>query len=76
MIAATTGFGNSSSLRSAAFTRSASAKISAAFSGRAFVMSFRSPPAKKVFLAEATTTPVTESCSSVRRLTAASIESM
>ena len=39
-------------------------------------MIFRLPPAKKVFFALATTTPVTSSASSYSRSTAACIDSM
>ena len=76
MIAATTGFGNFSRRRRPALTASPSAKISAASSLVAFTISLRLPPAKKVFFALATTTPVTSASSAYRRSTAAAIESM
>ena len=75
-MAATTGLGNSSSRRSAALTFSHWAKTSAALSLVVCTMVLRSPPAKKVFFALAMTTPVTSSCSSYSRSTAAFIESM
>ncbi len=79
LIAATTGLGSFSSRRSGDLTRSHSAKISAASAFVAWLISLRSPPAKKVFFALAITTPVTLSASaassSSMRRTAASIES-
>ena len=54
---------------------SAPAKTSAASSGPAWVNSRRLPPAKKVFLALAMTTPVTSSCSAYSRSTAAAMPS-
>jgi hypothetical protein len=73
-MAATTGRGKVSSLRRLALTASPIAKISSASSGVAFIMFLRLPPAKKVFFALVTTTPVTSSTSSCSRCTAASIE--
>ena len=74
LIAATTGRGKVSSLRRLDFIASPIAKISSASSGVALIMLLRLPPAKKVFFALAITTPVTSSCSSWRRCTAASID--
>src|SRR5665811_891582 len=79
LIAATTGLPIVSSLRSVAFIRSTFSKIAGASAGTACVMSLRSPPAKKVFFAEETTTPTMASdsaaMSSAKRSTARSIES-
>ena len=50
-------------------------KIWSASSLVAWTISLRLPPAKKVFFALATTTPVTSATSSYRRSTAAAIES-
>jgi hypothetical protein len=74
LIAATTGRGNVSSRRRPAFMDSTIAKISGASSLVAWLISLRLPPAKNVFFALATTTPVTWSCSSYSRSTAAAIE--
>ena len=49
---------------------------SAASSRRAFFKSLRSPPAKKVFLAEVMTTPVIESFSASSRSTVACIDAL
>jgi hypothetical protein len=49
---------------------------SAASSLRAFFRSFRSPPAKNVFLAEVMMTPEMESFSASRRSTVAVIEAL
>ena len=75
MIAATTGLGKVSSLRSAALTRSASSKTACASAVPVLTISLRLAPAKKVFFALATTTPVTESPSTYSRSTAEAIES-
>ena len=75
LIAATTGRGNVSSRRRPAFTDSAIAKICGASSLVAWIISLRLPPAKNVFFALVTTTPVTCSCSSYSRSTAAAIDS-
>ena len=76
MIAATTGLGKVSSRRSEALTRSASSKTAGASAGPALTISLRLAPAKKVFFALATTTPVTRRrASSYSRSTAAAIES-
>ena len=64
LIAATTGRGNISSRRRPAFTDSAIAKICGASSLVAWTISLRLPPAKNVFFALVTTTPVTL-CSSL-----------
>ena len=78
-MAATTGLGSFSSRRRSAFMPSTSAKIRGASSGLAWIISDRLPPAKNVFLALATTTPVTDDASaassSYRRSTAACIPS-
>ncbi len=58
MIAATTGLPIVSSLRSVALMRSTFSNSAGASSGLACVMSLRSPPAKKVFFAEDTMTPL------------------
>ena len=55
-------------------TDSAIAKISGASSFVAWLISFRSPPAKNVFFALVTTTPVSWSCSSYSRSTAAAMD--
>ncbi|CAB4732611.1 unannotated protein [freshwater metagenome] len=65
-MAATTGRGNFSRRRRLAFTSSHMAKTSAAFSLPAALMSLRSPPAKKVFFALATTTPLMLASSAAR----------
>jgi hypothetical protein len=75
LIAATTGRGKVSSRRSPALTRSHISKIRGASSGVACDIRVRLPPAKKVFLALVTTTPVTCSISSWSRSTAAAIDS-
>jgi hypothetical protein len=49
---------------------------SAASSRRAFLRSFRSPPAKNVFLADVMTTPVMESFSASRRSTVSCIDAL
>ena len=74
LMAATTGRGKVSRRRRLALTASPIAKISSASSGVAFIMLLRLPPAKKVFLALVSTTPVTSACSSYNRWTAASID--
>ena len=74
LMAATTGRGKVSRRRRLALTASPIAKISSASSGVAFIMLLRLPPAKKVFLALVSTTPVTSACSSCSRWTAASID--
>ena len=78
-MAATTGRGNSSRRRRPALTASPIAKICAASALVACTMACRLPPAKKVFFALATTTPVTlcssAACSAYSRSTAAFIES-
>jgi hypothetical protein len=71
--------GNVSSRRSEALTRSASSKTRGASAGPALTISLRFAPAKKVFFALVTTTPVTLvsslAASSYSRSTAAAIES-
>ena len=57
-MAATTGLPSVSSLRSWAFTSVTLASTAAASSGPAFERESRSPPAKNVFLADVTITPV------------------
>ncbi len=52
------------------------AKISAASSGPASTMRLRLPPAKNVFFALVTTTPVTSSFSASSRSTAAAMDSL
>ena len=73
-MAATTGFGNVSRRRSVAFIVSISSKVRAASSLVVRLISVRLPPAKKVFLPLATTTPVTSSTSAYSRSTAAAID--
>ena len=80
LIAATTGLGSFSRRRRSAFMLSTSANSRGASSGFAWIISDRLPPAKNVFLALATTTPVTDArrsaaSSSYRRSTAACIPS-
>ena len=74
LIAATTGRGYVSSLRRSALIASMPANTDAASAGPACIISVRLPPAKKVFFALATTTPMTSSTSSYSRATAACIE--
>ena len=78
LIAATTGFGSFSSRRRSAFIASMPAKTDGASSAVACIIRVRLPPAKKVFFAEAITTPVTLSgsaaSSSYNRSTAACID--
>jgi len=57
-------------------TVSAASNTCGASSGPAFIISFRLAPAKKVFLALATTTPVICSFSCSSRSTAAAIDSL
>ena len=79
LIAATTGLGSFSSRRRSAFMPSTSANSWGASSGLAWIISDRLPPAKKVFLALATMTPVTDAgsaaSSSYSRSTAACMPS-
>ena len=75
-MAATTGLPRVSSVRRSRFTVSTMLKNSPASSGVAWIMPFRSPPAKNVFLALVMTTPVIESFSATRRSTALPIDSM
>ena len=75
-MAATTGLPSVSSARRSRLTLSTVSKTSPAFSGPAWIMPLRSPPAKKVFLALVMTTPVIESFSATRRSTALRIDSM
>jgi hypothetical protein len=74
LIAATTGLPSVSIARRSAFIASTSANTVGASSGVAWIIAFRSPPAKNVFFALATTTPVTSSFSFTRRATASCIE--
>jgi hypothetical protein len=74
-MAATTGRGYVSSRRRSALVASMLANSAGASSGFACSISARLAPAKKVFLALATITPVTLSTSSCRRRTAAAMES-
>jgi hypothetical protein len=67
LIAPTTGLPNFSRRRSCAFVSLVRWVMSAASSGRAVMRSSRSPPAKKVFLAEVMTTPAIESFSASSR---------
>ena len=76
LMAATTGLPRVSSARRSALIPSTSANISPAFSGPAVIIALRSPPAKKVFFALVTTTPVMESFSAVSRCTALCIDSL
>ena len=77
MIAATTGRGKVSSRRSEALMPSPISKIAGASSLVAWTIALRLPPAKKVFLALATTTPVDVVLTSAySRSTAAAIESL
>ncbi|CEZ69956.1 Uncharacterised protein [Mycobacterium tuberculosis] len=75
-MAATTGLPNVSKVRSCRLMVSTVLNTSPASSGLAWIIVLTSPPAKKVFFALATTTPVIESFSATRRSTALPIDSM
>src|SRR5690606_23142980 len=74
LMAATTGLPRVSSLRRAALISVSSSMRAWASSGPTFIMFFRSPPAKKVFLAEVSTTPVMSSFSATSRSTVSVID--
>ena len=74
-MAATTGIPSVSSLRRSALADSARSNASAASSGPSLTKPLRSPPAKKVFFALASTTPVIESFSATSRSTALRMDS-
>ena len=76
LMAATTGLPSVSSARRSRLMPSTSSKNSPAFSGPAWIMVLRSPPAKKVFFALVMTTPVIESFSATRRSTVLCIDSL
>jgi hypothetical protein len=67
--AATTGLPSVSSRRNCFFMRSQPSNIEAACSGVAWMSSFKSPPAKKVFFAEVMITPAIDAFSATRRST-------
>ena len=75
LIATATGFPSVSSRRSCFLPPRTISAICGASSLPAARRSLRSPPAKKVFFAEAITTPVIESFSASRRSIAAAIDS-
>ncbi len=76
MIAATTGLPKVSSRRRSALMPSHISKTAWASSGVAASIPLRLPPAKKVFFAEVTTTPVTSSFSAYSLSMASCIDSL
>ncbi len=75
-MAATTGLPSVSSRRSCALISRTSSDTRGASAGVAWIRSFRSPPAKKVDLADVRITPVMSSFSASSRSTVAPMEAL